>query len=206
MPAIIRLDGKAFHTLMRSCTKPFDTHFNMCMKVTAKELCSKIQGVKVAYVQSDEISLLLTDFDRLETDAWFDGNIQKIASVSAGMASAHFTVAYAKLAVFDSRVFNIPKEEVCNYFIWRQNDWTRNSVSMMAQSHYSHKELHKKGQADMHEMLHEKGVNWAKLEDKWKNGTFVKKNLNTNEWIYLDDIIVKEERLFVDQFLDPVDS
>ena len=158
-PVIMRLDGRAFHTLTRRMDKPFDEMFSDFMNKTAMFLCSEIQGAKCAYVQSDEISILITDFDTLTTDAWFDYNIQKMTSVSAGLASAYFTNRFfdghardADIAIFDSRVFNIPKEEVCNYFIWRQLDWMRNSVQMLAQAHFSHKQLQGKNQQAMHEM------------------------------------------------------
>jgi len=137
MPVIIRLDGKAFHTLTRNCQKPFDDLFNNAMIFVMSHLLGEFQGAKCGYQQSDEISILLTDFDALQTEAWFDYNIQKIASVSAGYASAWFTSHYlndGEIAVFDSRVFNIPKEEVCNYFIWRQKDWLRNSIQMIGRA------------------------------------------------------------------------
>ena len=201
-PVIMRLDGKAFHTLTRGLEKPFDDSFYYSMIDTASFLCSEIQGAKCAYVQSDEISILITDFDTLTTDAWFDYNIQKMTSVSAGLASAYFTSRFFEedgIAVFDSRVFNIPKEEVCNYFIWRQLDWIRNSVQMLAQAHFSHKQLHGKNQSAMHDMLHDKGVNWADLPEKWKNGTFIVKP--AQGWESYSDVIFKESRLAIEQFL-----
>jgi len=178
MPVIIRLDGKSFHSVTKDCIKPFDYVFASTMDATAQALCRGIQGAKCAYIQSDEISILLTDFDKLTTEAWFDYNIQKMVSVSAGMASAYFSCIWNgdKRGIFDSRTFNIPKEEVCNYFIWRQMDWTRNSVEMLARSYFSHNELHKKNQSDMHEMLHNKGINWADLDGRWKNGQFIYKD------------------------------
>jgi tRNA(His) 5'-end guanylyltransferase len=176
-PVILRLDGKAFHTLTRKCKKPFDGDFSWCMNMAAEGLCEQIQGVKIAYIQSDEISLLLSDYDTLTTEAWFDYNIQKMVSVSASIASTRFTdffnESYEGIGIFDSRAFNIPVEEVANYFIWRQKDWIRNSVQMLAQSLYSHKELNKKTQADMHDMIYDKGLNWADLDDKWKNGSII---------------------------------
>jgi len=179
-PVIIRLDGKAFHTLTKKCEKPFDKAFCDCMDKTAFELCTDIQGAKCAYVQSDEISILLTDFDNLETEAWFDYNLQKLVSVSASLATFYFLQGWETyyhpdlrgLVSFDARAFNVPKDEVCNYFIWRQQDWKRNSVEMLARAHFSHLELHKKNQSDMHEMLHTEGVNWAKLPERYKNGHF----------------------------------
>jgi len=171
MPVIIRLDGKSFHTLTKNCQKPFDTSFQQVMEYTALYLIQEVQGCKLAYVQSDEISLLLTDYATFNTEAWFDNNIQKICSVSAGMASANFSILWSEIGIFDARAFNLPKEEVNNYFLWRQQDWAKNSVQMLARAHFSHKELQNKKIADMHEMLYTKGINWAKLDAKWKNGT-----------------------------------
>lgn len=174
-PVIMRLDGKAFHTLTRGCDKPFDEHLMWVMRTTAKELVQEIQGAKLAYVQSDEISILITDYDKLETDAWFNYNVQKITSISAAIASVRFTSLWRKEAYFDSRVFNLPKEEVNNYFVWRQKDWERNSLFMYANHYFSANELHKKSNADKHEMLHKIGENWAHLEDRKKNGTLIER-------------------------------
>lgn len=91
---IIRLDGKAFHTFTKQFEKPYDLQFMEMMNQTAIALCSQIQGAKLAYVQSDEITIVLTDFETNTTDAWFDGNIQKITSVSASIATAEFNRQY----------------------------------------------------------------------------------------------------------------
>lgn len=190
-PVIIRLDGKAFHTLTRGCDKPFDDIFNWSMQETMKRLCQEVQGVKCAYHQSDEISLLLIDTDRLDTEAWFGNNLQKIVSISASIASLAFSNAYNKQGMFDSRAFNIPESEIKNYFIWRQKDWERNSLQMLAQSHYSQKKLHRKNKAAMHEMLHEKNVNWADLPPKWKNGTFMFKH--NRDWKALSNLILTQD-------------
>lgn len=202
-PVIIRLDGKAFHTLTRHCEKPFDDHFTQSMDQTAFYLCKNIQGAKVAYVQSDEISILLTDFDKLTTEAWFDYNLQKVTSISAAMASVYFSSIFSctHMALFDSRAFNIPKEEVSNYFVWRQQDWVRNSLQMLAQSHFSHKQLHNKNQADMHEMLHEKGINWAGLPNRYKNGCFLFQVVG--QWIKLKNYIVTQDRTKIENLLIP---
>ena len=90
IPVIIRIDGKAFHTFTKGIKRPFDDKLHEVMEVTTKLLLSNIQGCKLAYTQSDEISLLLTDYDAIETDAWFGYNIQKIASISASMATLYF--------------------------------------------------------------------------------------------------------------------
>ena len=197
---LIRLDGKAFHTFTQKMKKPFDLDFMEVMTETAKFLCEEIQGAQMAYVQSDEISLLLTDFTKITTDAWFDGNIQKMASVSASIATAKFNqlmmvkacdnfdgddryknlkyweIDEFKLAFFDSRVWTIPDPiEVENYFIWRQKDAVRNSISMAAQSLYSDKELKGKSSSEKQDMIHAKGMNWNNLPDGFKRGRTIYK-------------------------------
>ena len=178
---IIRLDGKAFHTYTRGLKKPFDMDLIEDMSEATKYLCENIQGCVLGYTQSDEISLLLVDFDKPTTSAWFDGNIQKMASISASMVTAKFNELRAKrginkLAFFDSRVFTISDRiEVMNYFIWRQNDAVRNSVSMAAQSVYSHKELNGKNGSDKQELLFKKGINWNDYPVSCKNGSMLTK-------------------------------
>ena len=90
MITIIRLDGKGFSKLTESLNKPFDDDFSNAMDATAIYLCENIQGVKFAYTQSDEITLVLTDTDSIESEAWFDYNVQKMVSVSASLATAKF--------------------------------------------------------------------------------------------------------------------
>lgn len=175
MPTIIRLDGKAFHTFTRGLEKPFDLKFIRSMSDLALYLCDNIQTAQLAYVQSDEISILLHPYKKLETQGWFANEIQKIVSVSAAMASAYFTQKTERLALFDSRVFVLPESEVVNYFVWRQEDWTKNSVQMLARSLYSTKELHGKHRQDMMDMMIEKGKNWNDLPNFVKRGTCVKK-------------------------------
>lgn len=176
-PAILRIDGKAFHTYTRDLPKPFDDSLIRTISATMEYLCRNIQGAKLGYSQSDEISILITDYDNLETNAWFDYNTQKMSSVAASMATAYFNSLFHKdeFALFDARVFNIPKEEIVNYFIWRQKDWERNSLNMFARSFYSHRELMNKKREDIHEMLYQKEQNWSYLSDVQKNGTtFIK--------------------------------
>lgn len=174
---IIRIDGKAFHTYTKGLDEPFDEKFVSDMDETAKFLCEKIQGTKLAFVQSDEISILVTDFDLLNTAAWFDGNIQKITSISASLATAKFNeLRPGKLAYFDSRVFTIPSlAEVINYFIWRQQDTTRNSISAVARTLYSDKELQGKNSSQLQELCFQKGVNWNDLPVKLKRGRLILK-------------------------------
>jgi len=199
-PVVIRLDGNCFHTLTKDCKKPFDIQLSRAMEETARDLCAYIQGARCSYIQSDEISILLTDFENLDTEAWFDYNVQKMCSISAGKASVFFTDYYGKEGIFDSRVFNIPKEEVCNYFVWRQADWERNSLIMYARSFYTQEELHKKGRGDLHEMLHRKGHNWAGLEDRWKNGLFISRS--EDGWLTHPECpIFKTDRISVEKYL-----
>lgn len=194
---ILRLDGKSFHTYTRGLKKPFDKDLFEDIDAAIVEMLSEIQGAVFAYTQSDEISVLLTDFATPQTDAWFDGNLQKMCSVAASIMTAEFNkkrllrtarfidnicdeknivnvIDTETMAYFDCRTFTIPdRVEVMNYFRWRQQDCIRNSVSMVAQANFSHKELHGKSQSDMHEMLHQKGVNWATDFTDGENGRLI---------------------------------
>lgn len=193
MPVIIRLDGKAFHTFTRGLKKPYDEIFHNTMNQTMKYLCENIQGCKLGYTQSDEITLLLTDYDTLTTDAWFDYSVQKMCSVAASMATLAFNqylrinfndvdlleeLEYAKTlfekfdcAMFDARCFNIPTEEVTNCFIWRQQDATRNAIQMLGQCNFPHKELQGKSCNDIQDMLMlQKGINFNDMPTEFKRG------------------------------------
>ena len=194
-PVILRIDGKAFHTYTRGLDKPFDSDLIYDMMETTVYLCSKIQGAKCGYAQSDEISILLTDYDNLNTSAWFDYEIQKVCSIAASHAATKFNqlrykrlienysgfglidVLSVPLADFDCRAFNLPKEEVANYFLARQKDAVKNSISMLAQSMYSHKELHGMSSDKMQEMCFQKGVNWNDLHYAKKRGSFIVKEV-----------------------------
>ena len=176
---VIRCDGKAFHTFTRRCDKPYDYRLSNAMVDAAVALCEEAQGCCFGYLQSDEISVVLQDFATIHTCAWFDGNVQKIASVAASTVSAAFNRSFYQSgpdpdgppAVFDARVFTIPDPvEVENYFIWRQQDATRNSVQSMAQAHFSPKQLHGQSQSDLHELLHGIGLNWNDCPVREKRG------------------------------------
>lgn len=200
---IIRLDGKAFHSYTRGCEKPYDAQLSGDMQMAAAVLCNEAQGSCFAYVQSDEISLLLTDFPTIATDAWFDGNVQKIVSVASSVVTAAFnSYRPAKMAYFDARTFSIPdRTEVENYFIWRQQDCSRNSISGLAQSLFSHKQLHGKSGDEMQEMMwREKGVNWADSDPTFKNGsliyreTYEKNGVMRSRWTSVAAPIFTQER------------
>lgn len=182
VPVVLRVDGKAFHTFSSSLQKPMDQRMVSCMTAAARYLCKEIQGAKIAYVQSDEISVLITDYEKLTTEGWFDYQVQKMVSVGASMATVAFNKAMHehlpefsdKMPVFDARVYNLSKEEVCNYFIWRQQDATRNSISSLAQSQFSHNQLHGKNCAEMQEMLFaNRSINWNDCPVAQKRGICV---------------------------------
>ena len=226
IPVIIRLDGKAFHTYTKSLNKPFDEGLISDMQQTAIHLCQNIQGAKCAYTQSDEISILITDYNKLTSEGWFNYNVQKMTSISASIAASRFNnlrflrdlreewiekdivengdvnstkeffemLEYSYdgmelLANFDSRVFSIPKEEVNNYFIARQRDAVKNSISMLAQSLYSHKELYGKNGNQMQELCFQKGHNWNDLHFSKKRGSFIMKNVHVNGKIISDPVM-----------------
>jgi tRNA(His) guanylyltransferase len=214
MPVILRLDGKAFHTLTKGCEKPFDQKLCRAMYKSAYQVCGEIQGFKCAYIQSDEVSILLTDFNRLTTDAWFDYNLQKIVSVASSMMTAWFNFNWSREvgqnpALFDCRAFNVPKEEVTNYFVWRQKDWFKNSLSMFARNFFPHKQLIGKNADEIHQMLHSKGENWAKLSDVWKNGTFITRGEESPEGRGLTlrhNVIFVKNRDEIERHLKPIED
>lgn len=177
IPVIVRIDGKAFHTYTKGMNRPFDQPLIDAMVNSAIEVAKQMQGFKFGYVQSDEASFLLLDTDSLTTEAWFANNLSKIISVSASLMTGHFNTHKLKdvPAFFDARAFNIPLDDVANYFLWRAKDWERNSIQMYCRSFFSQKQLNGKNREAMHEMLHQIGKNWATdLSDQIKNGTWLR--------------------------------
>jgi len=185
-PILLRIDGRSFSNYTKYLDRPFDEGFINDMKDVCKYLGKEIAGCKLIYAQSDEINILITDYDTLATQPWFDNTVQKICSITASLTTSKFNqlrlnrfisskinsnIAYDSflddywddtnnelknvppLAHFDTRVFQIADpEEVINYFVWRQRDWMRNSVTMLARSLYSHNEIDKKNQSEMKQM------------------------------------------------------
>ena len=255
-PVIIRCDGRSFHTFTRGFQKPFDEVLIKTMQETTKYLCENVQGCVLGYTQSDEISLVLVDYKRFETSAWFDYEIQKMCSIAASMATMAFnkffennvddyrfskwdgvskyeegTEEYIKTllkavekgAMFDARVFNIPKEEVTNCIYWRQLDASRNSIQMVGQANFSHKELQNKSCNDIQDMLVlQKNINWNDFPTYQKRGTCVVRNKivvesdgitetailrditkSENEWIIDKDIPIfkDEDREYIDRLI-----
>lgn len=197
-PVIIRLDGKAFHGFTKGFDKPFDDELIVAMQRTMKYLCENIQGCVLGYTQSDEITLVLCDYQKYDTDAWFGYNVQKMVSISASMATFAFNreiknamielsikdypafVAkndrvmsnLQKGALFDARCFTLSVVEVNNCLLWRQQDATRNSIQALAQSLYSHKKLEGINTKQLQDkMFEEKGVNWNDLPTVKKRGS-----------------------------------
>ena len=224
-PVAIRIDGKAFHTFTRGFNKPFDEVLIESMQKTMKYLCENIQGCVLGYTQSDEITLILIDYKKLNSSAWFDYEVQKMCSIAASMATMAFnrffmheyeefnrwvnegnpTGEYRRLndiyydamckgAMFDARCFNIPKEEVTNLIYWRQLDASRNSIQMVGQANFSHKELQNKSCNQIQDMLMEqKGINWNDLPIYQKRGSCCIKIKNK-----IDEVMINEQQKFVE--------
>ena len=204
VPVIIRLDGKAFHTFTRGMKKPFDRLLMETMQNTMRFLCENVQGCVFAYTQSDEITLILTDYATITTDAWFGYNVQKMVSVAASMATVAFNKYFSQgvhnmmdnfaedgsyspaeewnylfkmqakgyHAMFDARVFSIPKDEVCNCLIWRQQDATRNSIEAVGQANFSQRQLHGLSCNKIQDLLwKERGINWNDFPVDCKRGS-----------------------------------
>ena len=228
MPVAIRLDGKAFHTFTRGFEKPFDEVLGRAMRGTMKYLCENIQGCVLGYTQSDEITLILVDYQNLNSCAWFDYEVQKMCSISASMATMAFNKFFIKEveewfsnqkpfttetirlydlyhlrsetgAMFDARCFNIPKEEVCNLIYWRQLDATRNSIQMVGQANFSHKELQKKSCNMIQEMLFtKKGVNWNDYPTYLKRGSCCIKTTIQNPNVDIKDGVYPKSIWMID--------
>lgn len=207
VPVIIRLDGRAFKTLTKDLHKPYDEVMLSCMQDTMKYLCENIQGCVFGYTQSDEITLVLTDYENLDSCAWFDYNAQKLASVSASMATYAFIMAFIKSICyfndkdtsyaeilsstirknisFDARAFNVPKEDVINNIIWRQQDCINNSIISIGRTYYSHEEIVGKTQKHILHMLEDKYVYWKDYSNAIKYGVCCYKNGKKTEDGYL---------------------
>lgn len=227
-PVAIRIDGKAFHTFTRGFQKPFDEVLIKSMQETMKYLCENIQGCVLGYTQSDEITLILVDYKKLTSSAWFDYEVQKICSIAASMATMAFNESFSKIysklyrdkiehgenvdelvktyafkagkAMFDARCFNIPKEEVTNLMYWRQLDASRNSIQMVGQANFSHKELQNKSCNDIQDMLMtQKSINWNDLPTYQKRGSCCVKMYQLDEGLFqshAEDKLMEHGRTF----------
>lgn len=237
IPVAIRVDGRSFHTFTKGFQRPFDEILMTTMQETAKYMCENIQNAKFAYVQSDEITIILVDYDTLETDCWFNYRTDKICSIAASMATLKFNMAFKeailneewewknsltpqsveiqeahdnyiatlkkaaqKGAMFDARCFNIPKEEVANLIYWRQLDAMRNSVQMVGQANFSHKELQNKSCNEIQDMLvAQKAINWNFYPEDCKRGAACIKLLPKEEVIDVPTATEKPVRIVVNR-------
>lgn len=226
-PVAIRIDGKAFHTFTRGFDKPFDKVLGNAMVATMKYLCENIQGCVFGYTQSDEITLILIDYQKFTSSAWFDYEVQKMCSIAASMATMEFNRRFneevnnwyytcpidiskddlfytyvnsiKKGAMFDARCFNIPKEEVCNLIYWRQLDATRNSIQMVGQANFSHNELQNCSCNDIQDKLMlEKLINWNNYETRWKRGVAWRKDIGID---FEMPILRGEDRSYVEDVI-----
>lgn len=250
VPVAIRIDGKAFHTFTKDFRKPFDRVLISTMQRTMKYLCENIQGCVLGYTQSDEITLILVDYKKLNSAAWFDYEIQKMCSVAASMATMTFNKVFAEMvedykvkcytndvlsqgvetqqeqqryievlckavekgAMFDARVFNIPREEVTNLIYWRQVDATRNSIQMVGQANFSHKELQNKSCDMIQDMLMtKKGINWNDFPTHLKRGSCcIKEEYSLDEslprkhWVIDNEIPIfkGEDRQYIEKLIN----
>jgi len=240
-PVIIRVDARAGSSFTKHLAKPWDSSFGYAMQSTMKFLCENIQGCVFGYTQSDEISLVVIDYQSLDYDAFFANNLNKIVSLSASMATLEFNRAFdywgyqnlwfdksgklcdkntltdegveyektldkclARGLCFDSRAFNVPREEVCNYFIWRQNDASRNSILMLAQDNFSHKQIEGLSCDELQEkLLIEKNVNWKEVATMLKRGSCYWKDIcGDNKWKMDTEIpIFSRERDYIDDLV-----
>lgn len=238
LPVIVRADGKAFHTYTKGLKKTpgvaFDENLEYVMNLTAIKLCEEIQGAQLAYIQSDEISILVHGYKKLTSQGWFNNELQKIVSVSAAIASATFTAEswriwghqemksesgmllfdpIIKPAYFDSRAFILPESEVCNAYIWRQQDAIRNSLQMLTRSLYSHKECNNKNTLQLQSMCLTKGRDWNNEPASFKRGRCVIKTpeqfitpsgqtVTRWKWSVDNDIpVFSKERHYIEQHL-----
>ena len=202
-PKIIRLDMRAGHTFCKKFKKPFDEVFSKSMEAAMITLCEEIPGVVMGYTQSDEISLVLNDTTRSEDfQCFFDGNVEKIVSISASICTLAFNKKYAEIVAnevtqedmaiyepnlwkgqFDSRVFALPNVmEVHNYILWREVDATRNSIQMVGHSVFTDKELHLKNSDEIQDMLFvQKNINWNDFPSRYKRGFVALKEQYTKD-------------------------
>lgn len=196
---IAHIDGRSFSKFIKNrFKKPFDEDFIEMMNETAKYLCANVSGVKCAYVQSDEISLLITDFNEESDDAehFFGGRLCKMQSIIASMATSKFNRLFttflmtkddvkdplavmesSPLLQFDCKCWSVPvANDAFAWFLFRQIDCVRNSKQQAAQSYLSHKELLGKNTDEQIEMLKtEKGIDWNDYPQGQKYGRLIVK-------------------------------
>jgi len=179
MPIVIRIDGRAFHTFTKGFEKPFDFTLKNAFQYTLLSLTKELSEAKIGYTQSDEISLFIHIYNRFDTEAIFNGNIQKISSNVASLATVYFNkfLSSEKFGTFDCRCFNLPKEEIYNYFLWRQRDCIRNSISSYARHLLGHKACLKKKTGELLNLIPKE--KWDTVNKAFKYGSLILKPSDT---------------------------
>lgn len=179
LPVVARIDGRSFHTFTRGMKRPYDEGMSNMMIDTARRLAIETNPV-IAYTQSDEITLIW--YAEGKSQIWFNGRHSKMVSNLASLATLYFYQSCmwhkpdycTKNPSFDCRVFGVPtKQEACNCLIWREQDATKNAVSMSARAYYSDKECHGKNGREKQEMLFQKGVNFNDYPRFFRRGTIL---------------------------------
>jgi len=186
LPVLVRLDGKNFSKFTKGLKRPFDENLISLFVDTTKYLLAESNAL-MGYTQSDEITLLLYSSNKYDSEIFHGGKIQKIISVLSSMTTAFFNSKIPQyipqkqdnLALFDCRAWQVPTlEEAANVFLWRENDASKNSISMVASEYYSHKDLMNKNSKEKQEMIYEySGVNWNDYPNAFKRGTFIQKKI-----------------------------
>ncbi|MBC9705730.1 MAG: tRNA(His) guanylyltransferase Thg1 family protein [Enterococcus sp.] len=197
---IIRLDGKAFHSYTRGLDRPVDAQLVSAMDQTATFLCQEVSGVIFAYTQSDEISLVIDTFDRHGNfEPWLGGGIQKLASITASMATAQFNRVRMeqgftdKVAYFDARTMDFDDlHDVAAYCDWRRSDAIKNSVSMAAYAIFPESKLDGKNTSERMSMLFNTKNQWGNLPEGFRFGRFTHKAYR-QEWVTFVHGKTKEE-------------
>jgi tRNA(His) 5'-end guanylyltransferase len=194
LPVIIRLDGNNFHNWTKGLNRPFDEKLTELMVETTKFLVKETNAV-VGYTQSDEITLILYSNNR-KSSIYNDGKKQKILSKLTSKCVDFFNSKrkellpnHDKVAIFDCRIYQTPTlHDACVQLLWRENDATRNSILMLADSLFGHKKCFNKNTSELQDMmLLEKSVNWNDLPVKYKRGTYVKR-ITTSTPFTIDEL------------------
>ena len=202
IPLLARLDGRSFHSFTKGLPRPYDERLSTCMIETTKYLVEETHA-NVGYTQSDEISLAWFIPADSAADYMFDGRVQKLTSILAGLASAKFLRLVIekipekadKIPVFDCRVWQVPTIDLAaQAFLWRELDATKNSISMAAHAHFSHKSLQGLNGSEKQERLwSEKGINWNDYPTFFKRGTYVQRKTFERELTEAERLAIPEK-------------
>lgn len=185
IPLLARLDGRAFHTFTRDLKRPYDHGMSIAMIETTRYLVQEMAAL-IGYTQSDEITLVWFEASQSASDYAFDGRFQKLASILAGMTSTkfyqlvleHLPNKAKETPHFDCRVWQVPTlDDAADVFIWREDDATKNSITMAAGAYYSEAELDGKNSSIKQEMLWQKGVNWNDFPSCFKRGSYLQRRI-----------------------------